>query len=212
MPNLVQYESDKRIIGIYHLINDELRKVFFVNAETSTTHYVFPYGSYFNWYGVEWNIGYDPIIDVAVPGISSVYSYNVISAPHYWPSVDSTYFPNNCSQLGLGGGKSLNFFSITSTPSTNLKLYISGLCKANTNTNLSLSYAYSLDGSTNFTNIEQFNNSASLTTEWRPFIYVKSLNFGTADVKLCPIVWTGTYLYGPKIKDLTMMLVSDSLI
>lgn len=55
--------------------------------------------------------------------------------------------------------------------------------------------------------------TAALNTEWTPFIYKTNMNFGNVvEIRLVPVVWTGAYLYGPIIKDLTIMLINDNLI
>lgn len=212
MPNLVKYESNTRLVGSFYKTSDTLYGVYHTVANSSTPHYVYPYGSWINWFGTEWLIGGSGTENATVPGISYVYSFDVNSAVNTTIGIDSTYFTNSIYQLGVINSKSVYYYSFPSTVSTNLTMYISGLCKANSSTNLSLSYAYSTDGTNNFSNTALHSGSASLTTDWTPFVYKTTMNFGSvSEIRMIPIVWTGTYLYGPTIKDLTIMLISDSL-
>lgn len=215
MPNLVKYESNIRLVGGFYKTSDTMYGVYrsIGTDPTNVSHFVYPYGSWINWFGTDWLIGGAGSENATVPGISYVYTCDVNSAINHAVGIDTTYFTNSLIQLSVINSKSLYYYSFPSTVDTNLKLYISGLCKANSATSLSLSYAYSTDGTDNFSNIVTHSGSASLTTDWTPFVYKTTLNFGSvSEVRLIPVVWTGTYLYGPTIKDLTIMLVSDSLV
>lgn len=206
MSNIIKY-GDNRIIGLFYKDSTTLHSVY---TQRTSTSVMYPYGTYLSWFGTEWLIGGGTTNDSPVPGLSGAYSYNVVNGVNYTSGVDQLYFPNQVYQLAVEGGKSLMYIDFESTNSTNLGLYITGLCKANTNTNLTLSYAYSVDGTNNFTTLVGYGTSYSLTTDWTPFVLTTNLFFGIVpSVRIVPVVWSGSYLYGPTIKDLTVMLLSD---
>lgn len=217
MPNLIKYESTTRLICSSYKTSDIIHGVYRVIGVDNTggLNYIYPYGSWINWFGAEWDIGgagvvNTPIIDYVG---SMGYSFDITAATNTITGVDTTYFNNSLHQLNLRNSKSIYYYKFASTTNTNLTMYISGLCKSNANGPLILSYAYSIDGTNTFNKYLPHNGSAKLTTGWTPFIYKTAMNFGNvAEVRLVPIVWSGTYLYGPIIKDLTIMLISDNLI
>lgn len=215
MPNLIKYESNTRLIGSSYKTSDIIHGVYRVIGadNTGALNYIYPYGSWINWFGAEWEIGGGGAANTPIATGSYVHSFDIAAATNTITGVDTTYFNNSLHQLTLYNSKSIYYYKFASTANTNLTMYISGLCKANANTNLTLRYAYSTNGTDTFSYDLQHDGDAKLTTEWTPFIYKTAMNFGdVAEVRLVPVVWTGTYLYGPIIKDLTIMLISDNLI
>lgn len=207
MPALVT-TSTNRISGIFSVdSNSVIRNTF--RLSTSEAYDIYPYGSYITWFNIPWYIG-DSACDGDIEFESGYHTFNCGTTATISVYSDVTYDATmSITNKGHAKGSYMSY-GFTSTLDMQLKLYVTGLCKANSNTNLSLSYAYALDGGSTIPH--NYDLSVSLTTEWKPFIYeVDLISFGTSNVSLVPVTWSGTYLYGPQIKDIQVMLVNSQL-